>query len=290
MGLWLSILMTMIVGVSLWCIYNRREQEEIYLGWKLLGYYLLGTFTVTIQEWSLPLGFFIFLAFFNPSSNKKAKTYTVYLGLIVYVARLVIPSVQEAWFERERDVEAIDTNWYSMNWQNEYVRICKELSIHQDAKLEDFKAVITPQGQLHHLDFELTTFHGKQEYIHYFLRFIPKEKKYTVRASKLNSWLQYDRLIHAESFFQMLDSIPLKNIISKHDDNYFIIESEGEEIHYAIEGHQKFKMVDDKIIEIDNSELPITGYYFTLLRGDTEDEAWHIGDYFFHVVKENDTY
>jgi hypothetical protein len=49
--------------------------------------------------------------------------------------------------------------------------------------------------------------------------------------------------------------------------NYsFFIESEGEKVSYAIEGYQKFKIMDHKMITINNSEQDTILLCFTMIR------------------------
>jgi hypothetical protein len=60
-------------------IYTKRELQEGYLGWKLLGYNYLGAFNLNFNL-LIPLGIFICLLLFRPNTNSKIKMYSALCG------------------------------------------------------------------------------------------------------------------------------------------------------------------------------------------------------------------
>ena len=56
-------------------LYNKKEEVEEYLGFKLVGFYILGLFTFSFNfeyiKFVLPIGFIIYLLFMK---NKERKT------------------------------------------------------------------------------------------------------------------------------------------------------------------------------------------------------------------------
>ncbi|CAM3796445.1 hypothetical protein [Marinicrinis lubricantis] len=75
--------------IALMLLYRKRTEQENGLGLKLVGYTLLGGFTFAFNDFKLPLGFFIYLVFFQyTSSNRRIKHLAALLGLALYVWRL----------------------------------------------------------------------------------------------------------------------------------------------------------------------------------------------------------
>lgn len=75
--LWLIVL---VVGIVL--LYNGRERDEELLALKLIGYYLLGTFFISLGGIVLPIGFVISLLL-KPSDNRSVKRGAAIFGLVL---------------------------------------------------------------------------------------------------------------------------------------------------------------------------------------------------------------
>ena len=56
-------------------IYNKKEEVEEYLGFKLVGFYMLGTFTFNFNfdylKFVLPIGFIVYLIFMKNNERKN---------------------------------------------------------------------------------------------------------------------------------------------------------------------------------------------------------------------------
>jgi len=74
---WLIVL---VIGLVL--LYKGREQEEELLALKLVGYYFLGTFYLSLGGLVLPIGFVISL-FMKPSQNRSVKRGAAIFGLVL---------------------------------------------------------------------------------------------------------------------------------------------------------------------------------------------------------------
>lgn len=75
--LWLIVV---VVGIVM--LYNGREHDEELLALKLVGYYLLGTFFISLNGLVLPIGFVICLLL-RPNSNRSAKRGAAIFGLVL---------------------------------------------------------------------------------------------------------------------------------------------------------------------------------------------------------------
>lgn len=85
MNFQLSIISTIIIVLVLIMIYRNRAEDEQYLGLKLVGYYLLGTFNFNFNGIVIPLGIVVYLLAFHPKINTKAKRFAALLGFIMMV-------------------------------------------------------------------------------------------------------------------------------------------------------------------------------------------------------------
>lgn len=77
-----SIIGVLVVIFVLILFYKNREDDEEYLGLKLVGYYLLGTFNLNVGI-LIPIGFIIWLLLFHPKTNRTIKRYSAIFGLIM---------------------------------------------------------------------------------------------------------------------------------------------------------------------------------------------------------------
>lgn len=77
--LWIAIV---VIGIII--LYNNRSQNEELLVLKLIGYYLLGTFYISLNGFALPIGFVISL-FLKPKENKGIKRGAAVFGLVLMI-------------------------------------------------------------------------------------------------------------------------------------------------------------------------------------------------------------
>jgi formate-dependent nitrite reductase membrane component NrfD len=79
-------IVVMLVGIFV--LYSKREEEEEWLVFKLLGYYVLGIFNVSFNGIVFPVGFVISL-FLRPRQNKGSKRGASILGLVMMIIGLL---------------------------------------------------------------------------------------------------------------------------------------------------------------------------------------------------------
>ena len=86
-----ALIPTIIVVFVLIFIYKNREEEEDNLGWKIVGYSLLGSFNITLEAFLLPIGIAVYFLFFRPESNKSTKTQAALFGFIMMLIGYFLP-------------------------------------------------------------------------------------------------------------------------------------------------------------------------------------------------------
>ncbi|MDF2038149.1 hypothetical protein P2R12_14380 [Cytobacillus oceanisediminis] len=76
-------------AAGIYFLFRSRNEEEELLILKLIGYYLLGTFTFSFNGIVLPVGFVISL-FLKPRQNRSVKRSSAIFGLVIMVIGLFL--------------------------------------------------------------------------------------------------------------------------------------------------------------------------------------------------------
>lgn len=294
------IILTGLVIVAFVLIYRNREEAEANLGYKIVGYYLLGAFTFRLNEYALPVGFVVFLLFFRPAKNVKAKQHSAYLGLAFYLLQLIVPYVEEYIYEYPREVAASSSNIYEVQFTNDWTAIKDHMQIDPSAHLENFHAQYQKDGEIERLSYNVVSRSG-DGFILYDVDYLAKTKEYSIQRTKVgDQWGQFDRTVFAARFFEVLDQAQVRQLSDPNGDegNYLI--SDGEMNSYAVKKSNKYSIQGDEINEITNDQLPIKGYYITTCARPQmqEETATSSGsarshgceqqvDYFFDLQKED---
>jgi hypothetical protein len=265
--IWVIFVMNgMLTVVVIWLLvsyYKTREEPETYLGWKLVGYYLVGAFTFRFNDFPFPLGYILFLLFFRPTTNVKAKQRAAFLGLAIFFAQLIIPALDEYLYERPREVAGSSVNIYEVNFTHDWSTIREKMSIDPDAHLENFRAEYQKDGQIKRLSYDLVT-RSEEGFIRYDIDYSSETKEYTIKRRKVGKqWLQYNRTVLASRFFAVLDQVQVRNLSPEHSYERIILTSDGEMASYAIKDRKKYLIRGNVMDEITDDELPVKGYYVT---------------------------
>ncbi|EST53163.1 hypothetical protein T458_20025 [Brevibacillus panacihumi W25] len=299
MSMFINILASIVLIVMLVYIYKKREENETNLGLKIIGYYLLGSFTFRMNEFPVPLGFLVFLFFFRPIANRTAKHYSAYLGLAFFVLQLIIPAVQEYWYERPRDIAASSANMYQISFLQDWSTIRDQLDIDENARLERFRAEYEKDGEIIRLSYYVVG-QSDNEFIRYGIDYSSETQTYTVKRRKVaRKWMQYERKVFASRFFEVFDEIQARNLSPEQSFDRIILNSDGEKDKYAIEDRKKLLIMGKEIREITNEELPVEGYIISACSmgttsentsGYTSSTSCEDIDYFFDALLNKDEY
>jgi hypothetical protein len=256
----IQIILTLLAITTVVYIYKqyKTESEELLMI-KLVGYYLLGSFRFNLNNIALPIGFIIYLLFFRVTKNKIAKRATVYLGLFIFICGLLVPRLQEAYFERQRKVMVSCTNIYTIDLNNDFNEIKQKLGVKETVKIEDFDADFDDSGAIKKLEYKLIT-KDKEGFILYNVTL--SSNKYTLKPIRVKEWLQYDRLINEEQFFYALGHLDLKQIKPEEKYPYYTIKCDGDYTNWAVKDWDNFLITNNGYKKLKNEELPASGYVF----------------------------
>lgn len=293
MGVYVNIFSTVVLILVLVMIYRKSDSSESSLFMKLLGYYFLGSFRFNFNKLAIPLGFILYLAFFRPQINGRSKKYAAQLGLLVFIIGVSVPFISKLVYERPRQITVDSVSINTIDFQKDWQLIKEKLEINEDTKLERFNLSYNADGTIRDLQCELILRRDKG-LTHYSIDLLPKKQKYIIRPRKVEQWLQYDRLMTAERFFQNLSLLNIEDTKPSGSYEWYVIAGSGEIVNYAIKEYNKVLIISkDNLREIGNEELPIRGSYISSYgmkkTSESKDFVRHESDkrtdYFFDVIK-----
>ncbi|HYK75210.1 MAG TPA: hypothetical protein VEV44_19105 [Pseudoneobacillus sp.] len=258
----ISIIYTIMLIVISFILIRKKNDEESYFPLKVIGYFILGSFAFNLNQFSLPLGFVIYLLFFHPALNGHVKRTAAIYGVVAFVlVHWMLPVTIEKWESRPHFIKHEIDSVYTMNFQYQLKLVKEKLKIeNQELKLEDFEVDYMKDGSIKEISWQLITpFNGR--YTLYQIRYEIENNRYRVSKSKVDTWLQYDRLIDVNHFFDHLKTLDIKEVtLDKGDFPYYVIQSTGERVNYADGDDSLFVVENGEIQSMDKEQLPVEGY------------------------------
>lgn len=283
------IFLIVVLIMGLVYIYTQSDKSEDLLFLKLLGYYLLGCFRFNFNKVAIPLGFLIYLLFLHPKMNARSKSMAAVLGLVFFIGGVAQPAFENYLYELPIKVKAESTNLYDFDYLNDWESLSQKLQLPDDVKLEDFYAEFEADGQVKELRYKLI---GQKDgsLVYYDVNLKEQNGEYMIRRTKVDQWLQYNRLVTAQRLMEVLSKLDINKLKPEGEYAWYCITSQGELIPYAIKDREKFILADSgDILTVDNEDLPITGYYISLYGMYGVNEVSYEGrgyqDYFFDIIK-----
>lgn len=172
----------MIIIVGLIYIYSKREEDENNLGWKIIGFYLLGAFSVNFNTESiqmiLPAGFTFYYFFMKnkPRLNEKTKKIAAIFGVIMLYVGVLSNIIYEK-------IEYRDHTIITSNDSIEYIKkdwdtIKDKLDITY-SEIQDFNLLYKKDGRIEHLYYSVLDDNKK-----YHVSLYPKDEKYYISIDK----------------------------------------------------------------------------------------------------------
>ncbi|MFC6228274.1 hypothetical protein ACFQI7_10685 [Paenibacillus allorhizosphaerae] len=174
--LWIVSVLPFLLLIPL---HNKREADEPVLGLKLVGYVILGAFTFRINQFGIPLGFFVYGMFFRPAVNAAVKRKAAYLGLLVFAIMFIyclLPDMRRV--ERSVELPVSNDNVYRMSWQKDQRRLAGTLR--EYLSVSDFSFSFEPDGALRELRMTMT---GSKT-TGYFVSLRPDSRQYQIRYTE----------------------------------------------------------------------------------------------------------
>lgn len=289
-----SIIYTVILIVSSLFLVWKKDEAESYFPLKIIGYFILGSFAFNFNQIPLPIGFIVYLFFFRPKLNVDVKRMASVIGVLAFIlVHWILPFAIHEWESRPIVIEHELGSVYSMNFQDEYEQVKQELELeNNNLRLEDFEVNYVKDGNITDLSWQLLEQNGNS-YNLYQIRYDIAKSSYRVTNNQLDTWLQYNRLIEADHFFENLNVLDIKEIThAKGDFSSYVVQSTGEQINYAIENSTHFFISNGEIQLLDDEQLPVEGYYISTFAmkktGEKRDDKGNITQESFEGTESSD--
>lgn len=212
--------------------------------------------------------------------KRYAPTLVVVLGLLGFYLISYIAN-------RPQDVEASSGNLYTLDLQQDWLKIAEVLES-EDLKLEDFRLHYGNDGEIRELRYQLVG-EAQDHMMVYRVRFKPERKLYSIEGNKVDEWLQYERMVDARRFFEVLDTVELKRLKPKEQHESYFLQSDGWYTGFGIAGDPKYEIVKNQLRELHDSELAVKAVFLAAYGRDgsgSSDGAKDVVYYLFDVKKE----
>lgn len=184
------------------------------------------------------------------------------LGVLTFIlVHWILPFAFHEWDSRPISIEHELGSIYTMDFPDEYELVMEELKLeNHHFKLEDFEIDYDKKGRITDLGWQLLRQNDKRFNL-YEIRYDFDKSRYRVTKSQPDTWLQYNRLIEADHFFENLNVLDIKDItLAKGDFSSYVIQSTGERMNYEVENSTLFFISNGEIRLMDDEQLPVKSY------------------------------
>ena len=208
-------------------LYNKKEEVEEYLGFKLVGFYILGLFTFSFNfkyiKFVLPIGFIIYLLFMKNKERKNniiKKKATVF-GFIILCLGGINSIIYNNVEYRDRVIPMESISMDSL--KDNYKILKKELDIDNQAFIEKFELDYN-KNEIKMLSYTVKDINNNKYYY-----ISNNTKSYNVYISKIYDYNEEDMLvfnpmeynIDIEKFLDIINNVKFKE---NKDADYYIIQ------------------------------------------------------------------
>lgn len=284
---WLSwtINLLLITGV-IFIMVKMKDEEETYYILKIIGYYLLGVLRLSFNKIHIPLGFIIFLLLLrSPQNNLRGKRYAAILGLAAFIVTLITPTIGDLYYERTRYMELPTTNVYEFDFPSHWEEVAKMLELEEGsigtAKIEDLNIDYKKDGELKGLYYEVI-WREEGKLHHGWVDFNEAKKKLSLRATEVEQWVQYNRLISAKRLFNKLEQVNIDELTPVGDFFYYGLNA-GEWGSFGIGDGNTFVIEENRILPF-KGELPVECYWMVIFgMKKTGEYSYSSEDYHYYL-------
>lgn len=255
--LWLGFLIFLSIKVA--------EDSEQQLFIKLIGYYILGSFSFKIGIFPLPVGFLAFsLGFFPPAINQKAKRWAVYYGLVGLFLGAVIPAANHYNTYRMREVTALADNFYQMSLSAEWEEVTRKAKLPDNLIMSTFECHFYADGSFCRLDFLAEKPMDNGLAVHYQVSLIPGEELIfrvePIEISNFWGWYHSTHTLSVHSLFSMLDALDFNKIRPQGEYTDYLVYVWGTK-QIINELHEEYYLISEEgIVPLHEDLLPYRSY------------------------------
>ena len=227
----LSVVLVILAVVYLVYLTMKKEEDENYLGLKLIGIYLLGSFTFNFNFGSspliIPVGFIIYLVFMKNKerANRMVKKKASILGVTILCVGVLNSMIYNNVEYRDREIPIKNISIKSL--RDNYEVIKKELGIDDLASVESLDLEYNEDNEIRNLYYTIKDFNNKTYYI------AANNNSYSINTSKTfdneDEVFMFNSMSHnmdIETLLDVLSNIKFKDY--KNASYYTVIYKDGE--------------------------------------------------------------
>ncbi|MCM3630710.1 hypothetical protein M3194_25585 [Paenibacillus glycanilyticus] len=290
-----TLFISVLVIGSLVLLYRKRAEPEKGLGWRLVGYLLLGGFTFSMNGFRLPLGFAICLLFLRKSrTNLAVKRKAALLGLLLYALQLVVPGIANHLASEPKNTTMRHISAEEVGIDGVWRMVAARTPVSNRARIQSFKTTLSENAQVKELKFEWVEHDpATDRYLHTSAIYHDDDQTVTLTRYKTDEWLQYSRQMMAERFIERVQTLKLIDLKpSGGDHRYVRIELdrafEGSQGSYAMKDEDNFGVDEKGIYPISDEQLPVTANRMLVCAPQTLEDWSTCEDpvnYYFDIVE-----
>ncbi|MDM5317621.1 hypothetical protein QUF49_16540 [Fictibacillus sp. b24] len=217
---------------------KKADREERFLGWKMVGCFFLGTFSLRLKSWILPVGIGVFLIFFLPKiiTNKQAKKWAASLGVVSFASSLIISHSVEAYYEGMIHIKASVANAYEMNFFKEYEKVKAALDADGELAINNVELSFEKDGKITQFNYEANYMRDDRNMSAWITLLDGKYQLVThIQKDETKMMMDHQNYISSPSiYFQALDLHGLKKMVPK-GDLYYVNFTNSDEVPFDIE-------------------------------------------------------
>ena len=166
------------------------------------------------------------------------------------------------------------TDFNAVNIEESWKLFRNELNISKEnTKIENFQLILDKKNNIYSIKFDLVDKDNDELTIYHYSNCFSceskEENKINISKSKVNKWLQYDKLVYADSFFSALDTLNEKVFFDNKEFKYKLIVSSGWNEERILESDY-YVLVNKNIQKIGNagSKTVSTGFNLQVIGSD----------------------
>lgn len=263
MSFYLTSILTIGAIIAIILIYMRSDKNEEFLIFKLIGYYLLGSFRFNLNAFAIPLGFLVYLAAFHPTTNVKFKRNAAVIGLIMFVAGIAAPKYNDYLFTRPIETTALSINLFDNTLGRDWVTIKEKLKV-DEVRVDNFQVDFERDGDIRSLRYRLV---GNKDggLVYYDIDLVPSKRAYIIRPAKIDQWMQYPQLISADQFFNLIKDLKARQILPQTEYAWYSAQLQGSINRYDSKNSSNYMLLTKQGVKsIGEDDLPRQGLFLTV--------------------------
>ena len=184
------------------------------------------------------------------------KKWSVIVTIIIFTITITLYFLNENYVKKVSLFKDPDFN--TVNNKESWKIFRNELNISKkNSKIENFQLILDNNNNIYSVNFDLVDKNNGEytiyQYSNCFSCKSKEENKVNISKSTVTEWLQYEKLMYADSFFSVLDILNQKGFFNNKELKYKLIVSSGFREKIDLEGDY-YSLENNELIKIDKAD------------------------------------